>query len=80
MYELLQSNVLVLTSQAPLLIKILGSRVRLAGRALFALGMLIKHPPHRAAIARMKGMTHLSQWLQTALEKEVASGAELQLT
>ena len=64
----------------PLLLRTLSLEEVLADKAALALGTLISHPPHRAAIARMKGMTRLSHWLQIPSDDEAASGAELHMT
>lgn len=68
----------------PLLLKSLRLKTTLAGKAFGALAMMIQHPPHRAAIARMKGLIHLGHWVGTCLDLvdtgKLASGIHLHET
>ena len=63
----------------PLLLRTLSSEETLANAAVLVLDTLICNTPHRAAIARMKGMTHLSRWLQLPSDDKAATGTELHL-
>lgn len=57
----------------PLLLRTLSSEETLANAAVLVLDTLICNTPHRAAIARMKGMTHLSRWLQLPSDDKAAT-------